>query len=144
MITDETITAKPDSAAGKTFYFPAGIPGFEKYTKFHVFHKQENDVCAYWLESLDDPDLTFTLVDPLTYDLSYELKLTDEEQELLQIESPDSCAVFLILSKKVDEETRKAQLGANIVGPLVINLERRLGLQKVVTRDTGKVSIAIN
>ena len=144
MIVAETAVAQQNFTAGKIFSFPAGIPGFEKYTKFHVFHKQENEICAYWLESVDDPKVTFTLVDPTIYDLHYELNLTDEEQELLQADGPESCAVFMMLSKSVEEDSTDAKLHANIAGPLIINLERQIGVQKVVTRSNGKVSIVKN
>ena len=144
MIAEETAAVQQDFDAGRVFFFPAGIPGFENYTRFHIFHKQEKEICAYWLESLDDPKLTFTLVDPVTYDLHYELILTDEDQKLLQVETPESCAVLLMLSKKVDEKSEKSRLQANIVGPIIINLDNLIGMQKVVTKESGKVTIAVN
>ena len=144
MIAEETAAVQQDFSAGKIFFFPAGIPGFENYTKFHIFHKQEKEICAYWLESLDDPKLTFTLVDPAVYDLHYEFALSDDDQKLLQAETPDSCAVLVMLSKKVDENAEKSRLQANIVGPIVINLDNQIGLQKVITKDTGKVTMEVH
>jgi hypothetical protein len=32
----------------KVLTFPHGIPGFEKYTTYLVYHKEENDLSAYW------------------------------------------------------------------------------------------------
>ena len=144
MIAEETAAVQQDFAAGKIFFFPAGIPGFENYTRFHVFHKQEKEICAYWLESLDEPKLTFTLVDPTSFDLHYEFTLSDDDQKLLQAQTPDSCAVLLMLSKKVNENTEKSRLQANIVGPIVINLDNQIGMQKVITRGTGKVTMNVN
>ena len=144
MIAEETAAVQQEFTADRIFCFPAGIPGFENYTRFHVFHKQEKEICAYWLESLDEPKLTFTLVDPTSFDLHYEFTLSDDDQKLLQAQTPDSCAVLLMLSKKVNENTEKSRLQANIVGPIVINLDNQIGMQKVITRGTGKVTMNVN
>ncbi|MBW6521750.1 MAG: flagellar assembly protein FliW [Desulfoarculaceae bacterium] len=54
----------------KIFTFPHGIPGCEEYTTFKIFHKEDDAVSAYWLESCDSPTVTFTLVNPTEYDLN--------------------------------------------------------------------------
>ena len=56
---------------GEGLTFPQEYPEFEKYTKYNIFHKEENDISAYWLESCD-PQVTFTLVDPTVYGLNYD------------------------------------------------------------------------
>ncbi len=66
-----------DKKREKIFTFPQGIPGFEEYTTFRKFHKDDDAVSAYWLESCDSPEVTFTLVDPTEYDLNYDLYLSD-------------------------------------------------------------------
>lgn len=141
MIVEDKAAVQPDSAAGGQFLFPEGIPGFEKYTRFRVFHKEENGFCTYWLESLEKPSLSFTLVDPTAYDLHYELTLTDREQQLLQARGPEECGVFMMLTRK-EQADGEASIGAHLAGPLVINLNSRLGLQKVLTRSTGRITLA--
>ncbi len=126
----------------KVFTFPQGIPGFETYTKFIIFHKEENEEGVYWFESVDEPKVTFTLVDPGLYGLSYELTLTDYEQQTLGLDKPDTAAILLIISKH--EHTGMVGLNANITGPVVINIENRRGLQKVITRSNASVKIVID
>ncbi len=125
----------------KTFTFPKGIPGFETYTKFIIFHKEENDEGVYWFESLEEPAVTFTLIDPSTYGLSYELLLSDEEQKILEIEKPETAAILLLLSKSEDKKTGAVGIHANIAGPVVINVANRKGIQKVISKSSSKVSI---
>jgi len=125
----------------KTLTFPRGIPGFEKYTKYILFHKEENNISAYWLESCDAPEVTFTLVDPRQYGLSYELELTEDEQQLLQIDVAENLGVFLILNKTEGTETSASGLNANITGPIIINPESRIGLQKVLQKSYVKAQI---
>lgn len=117
----------------KTVTFPQGIPGFEKYTTYRVYHKEENDLQAYWLESCDDPAITFTIVDPVQYGLGYDLELSEEERELLQAEGSEELGIFMMLSKK---EEGGAALNANIAGPIVINPRTRRGIQKLI-RQAG-------
>ncbi len=132
MTTDTSGNTNIDSE--KILTFPNGIPGFEKYTKFILFHKEENNISAYWLESCDTPQVTFTLVDPEQYGISYDLELSEEEQGILATEDAEKLGVFLVLSKDVGEDGKTSGLNANIAGPIIINPDARIGLQKVITK----------
>ena len=132
MSMQSTVTQQPSIQSEKVFTFPKGIPGFEEYTTFKIFHKDDGKISAYWLESCEAPVVTFTLVDPTFYDLNYDLFLDDSEQEILKAEDPQSIGIFLMLKKK--EEKLDEQLSANIGGPLIINVQEKLGLQKVLKR----------
>ena len=137
-VDDVAVQAQIDPE--KVVTFPQGIPGFETYTRFRLFHKEENDVSVYWLESCDAPTVTFTLVDPTMYGLNYELQLDEGEEEILGTSDPSELAVLMMLSKKV-EEGRPGALNANITGPIVVNPKARTGLQKVIVRSQVNVSI---
>jgi flagellar assembly factor FliW len=136
-----TVTGQPRIDNDKIFTFPQGIPGFEEYTTFKIFHKEDDAISAYWLESCDSPAVTFTLVDPTEYDLNYDLYLSDSEQETLQATDPMDIGIFLMLVKPENDSTAtQTQLGANISGPLVLNVPQQLGLQKVL----GKTKVNVN
>ena len=96
MTSEGNVSAQINHDSEKVFTFPLGIPGFEKYTTYHIFHKGENNVTAYWLESCDEPKVTFTLVDPTEYGLNYELQLTDAEQKALQASDYKDVAVLIV------------------------------------------------
>lgn len=133
------VTRQPLIDSEKIFTFPQGIPGFEEYTTFKIFHKDDNAVSAYWLESCDRPEITFTLVDPTEYDLNYELYLDDQEQEVIQATDPMEIGVFLMLVRD-NSAHQQAGIGAHIGGPLVLNVPQQLGLQKVL----GKTRVNVN
>lgn len=141
MVQAENIAAHSGLDQGKVVTFPLGIPGFETYTKFTIFHKQENKGSVYWLESVDRPTVTFTLVDPTDYGLNYSMDLTDAETAALQADDPHQLAVLLMLSKKEEAGERAASLNANIAGPIILNLAKRLGIQKVLTSARLDVNI---
>jgi flagellar assembly factor FliW len=117
------------------------IPGFEKYTTYVGYNKEENDISAFWLESCDDQSITFTLVDPGQYGLNYELELTDEERHLLQAEKAEELGIFMVLSKKENGGKSASALNANIAGPIIINPRTQRGLQKVIYRSHIKTFI---
>lgn len=128
----EATSSGPTIEQDKVLFFQNGIPGFEKYTKYRIFHKKENEYGVYWLESCDDPSIIFTLVDPVSYGLHYDLKLTDEEEQALEVTDPSNLAIFLMLSKKDD---LKSGLNANIGGPIIINVANQKGIQKVLEQS---------
>ena len=136
MSMQSRVTQQPSIQSEKVFTFPKGIPGFEEYTTFKIFHKDDGKVSAYWLESCETPVVTFTLVDPTAYDLNYDIFLDDSEQQTIKANNPLDIGVFLMLKK--DEEHRASQLGANVGGPLVINVQEKLGLQKVLKQQQSK------
>lgn len=134
MVKDGGVVTSPRIESEKVITFPQGIPGFEKYTTYLVYHKEENDLNAYWLESTEQPKITFTIVDPGQYGLSYDLELTDQERDLLQAKGAEELGVFMMLSKKEGSTAVSPALNANISGPVIINPRTRLGLQKVIRR----------
>ncbi|BHH83742.1 flagellar assembly protein FliW [Desulforhopalus sp. 52FAK] len=141
MKKDGDVKDSPAVNADKIVTFPLGIPGFEKYTTYVVYHKEENGLGAYWLESCDDDSITFTLVEPEQYGLSYELELSDEEFATLEADSATDLGIFMVLSKKKDQQTGGESINANIRGPIVINPKKRIGIQKVITRPKTNTTI---
>ncbi len=130
MSMQSRVTRQPTIQSEKIITFPKGIPGFEEYTTFKIFHKDDGKVSAYWLESCEAPSVTFTLVDPTAFDLNYDIFLDDLEQITLKAENPLDIGVFLMLKKK--EDNNGTLIDANIAGPLIINVQEQLGIQKVL------------
>ena len=113
--------------------FPKGMPGFEGSTRYKLFHDdKEQQVVVHWLQSIDEPDVAFALVDPAVFGLNYEFVLTDEEEQLLKMENVDDIAVLLIAYKPQPDADSKTNINANINGPIVLNTRTRLGLQKIL------------
>lgn len=142
MSDNDNTAAASASATSKEVTFPRGIPGFEDQTRYRFYHSDTEAGRVYWMESCDQPELTFTLVDPKSYGLNYVLELTDDEQALLQAETTDEIAVLLMLSKTQDssQEGRPA-LNANIGGPILVNVERHLGMQKLLAHWRTELNI---
>lgn len=111
--------------------FPQGIPGFENCTRFKLFHEDKAQPVVHWLQSIDDPNVSFSVVDPAKFGLNYEITLTDEEVKQLSVENTGDIAVMLI-AYKPQAGTAGANVSANINGPILLNTRARLGMQKVL------------
>lgn len=112
--------------------FPLGILGFENCTRYKLFHEDKEQPVVHWLQSIDDPDVAFSVVDPARFGLNYEIALTDEEVAMLKAENESDIAVMLIAYKPQADVVFGANVSANINGPIIINTRDRLGLQKTL------------
>jgi flagellar assembly factor FliW len=111
--------------------FPHGIPGFEDQTRFKLFHQEGSEI-VYWLQAVDSDDLTLSVAQPSHFNINYSFVLTDEEEQLLQLESADDLLILIVLHKQDENHTGKPTIKGSIKSPLVINSAKRIGLQKVL------------
>lgn len=119
--------------------FPRGIPPFEHCTRYKLFH-EEGKTSIFWLQSLDDTNLLFSVTDPDLLNISYEVVLTDEEQSLLQATAGDELLLAVIIYRDTNTAA-SASLKVNARAPIVLNLSKRKGLQKFLQEFATSVSI---
>lgn len=125
-----------------TITFPKGIiqlEGYESCTQYHLFHEEEGSRVLHYLQSLDDPDLSFTLVDPTLLNIDYDLKLSDDEVSLLQVEGAEDEIVIMLMvyrpmSLEGEELTTSEEIKAQTQAPLIINVNKRIGMQMMGLR----------
>lgn len=130
----EEVEVSPDSM----LTFPAGLLGFEDCTRFKLFH-EEGKPSVFWLQSLDDEAVVLSVADPALLNVSYEVTLSDAEQELLGTAPGDELVLAVILFRP--EESTGTSVSANTRAPIVINLNKRLGLQKLLQDFEAQLSI---
>lgn len=118
--------------------FPEGISPFEDCTRYKLFH-EEGKARVFWLQSLDEPSLVFSVTDPALLRMSYEVMLTDEEEALLQAESGDELILAVILFR--DDEGDGGGINAVTSGPIIINATKRIAMQKVLKEFGAQVAI---
>lgn len=118
--------------ADKLIEFPAGLPGFEDCRKFTLLEVDGGASPAVGvLQSVDRPEVAFSVAEPDQFGLHYEFALSEDEESLLRLSKPDDVAVLLILRRNDGAEP---PVKANLMAPLVINTAGRIGLQKVIGR----------
>ncbi len=111
--------------------FPRGIPGFEDQTRFRLV-QQEGSEIVYWLQSVDNEDLIFSVAHPTHFNINYSFVLTDDEEQLLQLENVDDLVILIMLHKDDEGSGSRPTIKGSIKSPLLVNSEKRIGLQKVL------------
>ena len=136
----------------KVITFPNGIPGFEKNTKWALFHevsedgKPVNGVVVHLL-SLDDGNVSLPLTDPSLFGFSYEIELSDSDTAELKLEDPNDTLVLATLSDNNSAPHSAvtlpaANIYANISAPILINMKSQIGMQKLLIGKKAKVKFA--
>lgn len=107
--------------------FPQGLPGFPEYRQF-VMIRPDPEILVTYLQSVDEGNISFVLVDPFQYYPHYEFKLDEADKEFLGISKPEDVTVYSIVTVK--ESIQDATL--NLLAPLVIHMKKKRGKQIVL------------
>lgn len=138
MNIDSPTSATLDITPERIIEFPVGLAGFEKLHRFTLFHPENptGEQPRYFiLQSLDDPEISFSIADPALFGFNYEITLSDPESAAIELADPADAAVVVILVKE------NGQLRANLQAPLVLNLRKRRGIQHVFARLNYQVTL---
>jgi flagellar assembly factor FliW len=107
--------------------FPQGLFGFDDIKEYVLMDAEHQPF--YWLQSVDDQEIAFVLINPFLFRPDYEVNITNEELAEIGINSPDSALIFAIVTIPQDG----SPMTANLQGPLVINMENMTGMQAVLS-----------
>ena len=118
----------------EVIHFPRGVPGFEDCKHFSIFDSEEIKPFQ-WLICLDNPELGFVIINPHLFRPEYAPELFDGDTAELQIDPDDQIALYAIVT--IEDDPRQST--ANLQGPLVMNLTKRLGKQVVVVDEAYSV-----
>ncbi len=110
--------------------FIEGPFGFPEAKRFIVMNHPGNGVFK-WLQSVDNADLAFVVVDPFPFFPGYGFDLDSSDVEILELEDPKKALVYTILV--VPSEPKK--ITANLRAPVIINAENRKGRQIVLVDE---------
>ena len=113
-------------------HFPSGLLGFETLKDYMVLDAERQPF--FWLQSLDVEQVAFVLINPFLFRPDYELDISDEELAAIGIAGPEAALVFAIVTIPRDG----GPMTANLQGPVIINRERRLGKQAILTDPRWK------
>ena len=121
------------------FTFNDGLHGFAAHKQFALVPAAREGL--FWLQSLAHRDIAFLLVDPFIAKSGYEVDLGATERLALGLASPDDVMILAIVTiSSVDGELPTA----NLRGPIVINVQSRLGKQVVTTDESHDVKTPVD
>ena len=112
--------------------FPNGLSGFEDCKRFKLFHSGDSPT-VFWLQSIDDPTVVFSLADPDLLKVFYELTLTNDELSTLRVDAGDELNIAVFLSQQAESNAiAQSSILANLRSPIIINVSKRTALQKTL------------
>ncbi|MBQ0003868.1 MAG: flagellar assembly protein FliW [Treponema sp.] len=111
------------------FSFPEGLFGFELYHNYAVYESEYSPFM--WMQSLDDQNLAFLIVDPFLIVNDYELDVDDKSLAKIGINSPADVYVMAIVTIPRDN----TPVTANLQGPIVINKNTNQCLQVILNSN---------
>ena len=119
---------------GAVIAFPRGLPGFESEKQFVPVEREATKPLLF-LQSVTTPELCFITIPVQSVDPEYRLRISEEDLTLLGAASgtTESLRCLAVVCTAEDRVT------ANMLGPVVINLETRQGVQAI--RDDARYSV---
>lgn len=109
---------------------PAGILGFPEQHQFCLVDPGD-DVLIIWLQSIEQPELAFPILEPKIFKPDYTARLSAAELRELKLDNINQSAVFSILT--IGEDI--SLMTANLKAPLVINLREKVAKQVVLQEN---------
>ncbi len=105
---------------------PSGLLGFSDYHKFALIDCHVKPLI--WMQSLEESELAFLLVDPFIVCEDYEADIDDDDLAKIDLDDPSRVLVMAIVTIPNDG----SPVTANLRGPLIINKENHLCMQAIL------------
>lgn len=110
--------------------FPSGLLGFENYKKFALIEENAESVFK-WLQSLEEVNLAFVLIQPELFQPNYRPIVPKSELSTIGLHSVEEALIMVIVSIPADDPKK---MTANLQGPILINKTTKIGGQ-FISRD---------
>lgn len=114
-------------------YFPYGILGFEHLRKFALLDATQPPF--YWLQSLEQQEIAFVLIDPAIFRPDYDPDIQKEDQLDIGIKNDQDRLIFSIVTIPGNQE----MMTANLQGPIVVNKHTKQSRQCISSDSRWKV-----
>lgn len=111
----------------KIINFPNGIFGFEHLHKYALIEAEYHPFI--WMQSMEEQNLAFLLIDPFTVADGYEIDVDDKTLLEIGVDSPADVVVYSI----VTVPGNGGPVTANLQGPVVINSKNNNAIQAILS-----------
>lgn len=104
------------------------ILGFERRSRY-ILLTHDPDTPLWWLQSVDDPDLAFVVVNPRVVKPDYNPAIDDEDLAFLDIKDRADSILLAIVTVR----SNPFRLTANLRAPILINATQRTANQVILS-----------
>lgn len=130
MIVETVNFGKIEVPENKVIHFAEPILGFEDYHKYTIIRGLEDEP-FYWLQSLDEGELAFIIINPFHFFKDYSFNLPQRIREKLEVKEDSEVLINTIVV--IDQDT--GDIRTNLKAPVVINGDNNKGAQVVLEED---------
>ncbi len=116
---------------------PEGLFGFEDYKDFALVDSDYEPFI--WLQSCNNQDVAFLIVDPFLICNEYETDIDDESLAKIGITKPEDIIIMTIVTIPHDGSA----ITANFQGPLVINKNNKKCMQVILNDNRWSTKVNI-
>ena len=109
--------------------FEAGLPAFETCTRFKLFHEADSDSpSVFWMQSLDNPDVLFSVTDPQKLGIRYEIELSQDEVAALALSRQEDAAILLTIYRELPSDEANPALSIGVALGVTFPFNITLGI----------------
>ena len=120
----------------RIFDFVLPIIGFDDLSKFVIIDPSK-DTLFKWLQSVDEPSLSFPIISVASLDFDYSINLDDSTVNLLEVTNADNLLVMNITSIPQDNPQGTT---INLLAPIIFNLDNQKAAQVVLSGSGYDIS----
>jgi flagellar assembly factor FliW len=111
--------------------FPTGLPGFPGERRFALVRLGAFEGPYSLMVDLGNPDVRFLVMPPYVFFPDYVVDLDDSIAAKIHLDKAENCLLLVIVTLGSTPE----EATANLLGPVVINLETHEGVQAVLAES---------
>ena len=111
--------------------FPSGLLGFPEQQRY-VILDHDTEAPIKWLQSMDEPELAFVILDPTVFHPNYHIEVSADALTEIRAQQGEELALAVILTIPSNDPSR---ITANLRGPLLISHKTKLGKQLVLSEE---------
>ena len=112
--------------------FENGLYGFENLKRFAIVNCTETKP-IYWLQSIEDGDISLPIIDPFIIKEDYVIDIDDNELKSIGTQKEDDLIVYNVVV--LPEDITK--ITVNLVAPIIINTRNNKGKQCILGLEQG-------
>ena len=112
-------------------HFAHGLPGFPGERRFALVRWGAFEGPYSLMVDLDDPDVRFLVMPPYLFFPDYVVDIDDATAARVHLERAEDCLLLVIVTLTGEPQDATA----NLLGPVVVNLQTREGVQAVLAES---------
>lgn len=134
MNTESNLIAEQTNHSNTVLHLPEGMLGFSRLTRY-VLVRDESLHPLLWLRCVDDPDLSFPVVDPQLIEKDYARRIPAKELASLKIRNRSDLLVLAVAILRQEP----GESSVNLKAPLLINHAKMIGRQIILTETDSNM-----